>query len=388
MTDEHDIDDGPNSDAQYRAAVQRELTRLRGFLGQVSLDEVRSGDWFGKLLTFSMTKYVTKVDASYFREKYPDLPADAVAQARIQMASRYASLAGALTASAYSGTIAATIGSGGAASPLTLPAAGTTFVVDLAFISQLQLRLAYDISVLYQVPLDLDDPDDLWKLIRIAFGIKAGEIGGEAALKGVPVVVRPIVKKIFSGATLQATKSLPVVGKYLLQRNIIKFAIPVVSIPITTAVNYWLTRVNGRQALRAFRTEAKIIEAADRLTRSTVHHEQLLWVLWLIIQADGSIQEGERSLLHRVTRQVRATDPQLEALTHLRDVVEVDEEMVWSLLERTSGDLAPIYAAGSLAAAVDGKASKPELDTLRRLADVCGVDYDDSAIRKQAKSWS
>ncbi len=53
------------------------------------------------------------------------------------------------------------------------------------------------LQFLYGVPLDLDDPEDLWKLIRIAFAIQVGEDAGNAVLKGVPAVVRPVVKAIF-----------------------------------------------------------------------------------------------------------------------------------------------------------------------------------------------
>ncbi len=109
------------------------------------------------------------------------------------MASRYAALEGDLSAAAYSAAGATTIGSG-SASPLTLPAAAVTLMLDLTCITQLQLRLAYDISVLYRVPLDLSDPDDMWKLIRVAFTIKGGKLAREGITKAVPFVVRPLIK--------------------------------------------------------------------------------------------------------------------------------------------------------------------------------------------------
>lgn len=216
--------------------VKREVARTREFVSNLSMDDLKSGDWFAKLLAFSLNQYVTQVDAAYFKEKYPNLPPDAVVDARIKMAANYAAIEGALSSSAYTGAVAATIGSGGGASPLTLPAGGASFVIDLSYTSYLQLRMTHDISVLYAVPLDLNDPDDTWKLVKLAFGIKAGEAAGGAVMKGLPAFVRPIVKKIFSGSTLAALKSLPVVGKHLLQRNIIKFTIPGVTIPVTTAV--------------------------------------------------------------------------------------------------------------------------------------------------------
>jgi hypothetical protein len=66
-------------------------------------------------------------------------------------------------------------------------------MVDVAFITRLQLRLAYDVAVLYRVPLDLTDPDDMWKLIRVAFTIKSGEMAREGVAKAVPVIMRPVI---------------------------------------------------------------------------------------------------------------------------------------------------------------------------------------------------
>lgn len=379
-------EDDDETSTSDEGAVRREINRVRGFVRELSLDDLRQGAWFAKLLKFSLDRYVHEVDAGYFTAKYPNLPADAVVQARTQLAARYASIEGALSAGAYTGTVAATIGTGGGASPLTLPAAGASFVLDLVFTSQLQLRLAYDISVLYRVPLDLRDPEDLWKLIRVAFAIKGGEAGREAIGKGVPVLVRPLVKKIFSGSTLTAVKSLPVVGKYLLQRNIIKFTIPAVGVPLSMAVNYWSTKVAGREATKMFRSEARIVEAARRMTERTVHHTELLWVLWLIIKSDGLVHENERLLLKNVTAIVGDLNGELAALADLRSTIELDEEAVWSMLASATGNLQALYDAGVVAAAIDGRINVNEMRNLRTLAEYCSAPYDEDAIREAARA--
>jgi hypothetical protein len=79
-------------------------------------------------------------------------------------------------------------------------------MVDVAFITRLQLRLAYDVAVLYRVPLDLSDPDDMWKLIRVAFTIKSGEMAREGVAKAVPALMRPVIKRCYSRSVLTAAK--------------------------------------------------------------------------------------------------------------------------------------------------------------------------------------
>src|SRR5688572_25517996 len=120
--------------------------------------------WFARLLRRSLDAYARKVDAAYFAQKYPNLPRDAVADRRIALAQRYAALAGGVSATAYTLAVSATIGTAGGASPIGVPAAIGTFLVDLYYVTRLQLRLAYDLSVIYDHPVSLDDPEDLYDL--------------------------------------------------------------------------------------------------------------------------------------------------------------------------------------------------------------------------------
>ena len=371
-----------------RDQVRDELGRLQKFARGLRLDEVREGTWFSKLVRHSLDQYAHEVDAAYFERRYPGLPADAVVRARVDLAARHAGIAGGLSAGAYTGLVAATIGSGGGASPLTLPGAEASFVLDLLYVSQLQLKLAYDVAVLYWVPLDLDDPEDLWKLIRIAFVIKGREAGRGLVSKGVPALVRPVLMKVYSGGTLAAAKSLPVVGKYLLQRNVIKFAIPAVGVPLSIGVNHWSTRSAGAYAARVFRREAAIVEAARRMTDGTRHSAELLWVLWMVIKADGLVHENERLLLKQVTSILSDPESELAALSELDRTVNLQRNRVWALLEAADGDLLPLYAAAVEAAAVDGKINANELTVLRRVAVHCSAEFDEAAIRARATAYA
>ena len=55
---------GPASD--LRGRVRQELDRLRDLAQRFSLEEVRQGEWFARLLKFSLDQYVQEVDADYF----------------------------------------------------------------------------------------------------------------------------------------------------------------------------------------------------------------------------------------------------------------------------------------------------------------------------------
>lgn len=381
---ESDFDgiDDPFAESQLdemsdREHVEREQAELKEFVKGLTADDIRSGGWFTKLLTQALNTYTQKVDWQYFQEKYQGVPADAIVDQRIKMASRYAAVEGGLSGSAYTLAIVATLGSGGAASPGTVPAALATVLVDVAFLTQLQLRLAYDISVLYRVPLDVSDPEDLWKLVRVAFTIKGGEVAREGLLKVVPAVMRPVIKRFYSKGVLAAAKALPIVGKYLLQRNVIKVGIPLVGIPLAVLVNRYTTLVAGRHARAVFRNEARVIEVASNLTKRTQHPHLLPWVAWVAVMADGNISDDEALLMRHLVKLVREHHQVID--DELAQAIDADRAEVWQRMEGTRGDLSDLYKAANQVVTIDGDPSILERALLAELEDLCARNQHDAS---------
>ncbi|MGW5623467.1 hypothetical protein ACWEWP_22225 [Streptomyces olivaceus] len=362
--------DGPD-EAADRKVVEQEQAAIRDFVKGLSGDDIKSGNWFTKLAAHAMNTYTEKVDWKYFQDRYAGVPADAVVDQRIKMAARYAALEGGLSAGAYTAAVAATIGSLGGASPATFPAAVATVTVDVAFITQLQLRLAYDISVLYRVPIDAHDPDDLWKLIRVALTIKSGEAANKTVSKAVPVMVRPLVKRFYSNSALAAGRALPVVGKHLLQRNVIKIGIPLVGVPLAVLMNRYTTLVAGRHARAVFRNEARVIELAEGISERSRHPQLMLWVAWLVIRADAKakISNDEALLIRHLVMLVRERHGVVDE--QLAQVVEIDPDEVWKRVEAEPDDLSDILDAAWRVATVDGDLTPREETILAQLRKRC-----------------
>lgn len=358
-----------NDDDADRQIVEEERAKLREFIAGLSPDDIKSGGWLAKLVAQSLVSYTEKVDWQYFQERYEGVPADAIVDQRIKMAARYGALEGALSAGAYTGAIVATLGSLGGASPITLPAAVATLVVDVAFVTQLQLRLAYDIAVLYRVPLDLSDPEDMWKLIRVAFTIKGGEVVRDGVLKVVPAMVRPLIKSFYRGPVLAAARGLPFVGKFLLQRNVIKIGIPLVGVPLAAVVNRYTTLLAGRHAQAVFRNEARVIELAEGLCMRSLHPQLMLWVAWLVIKADNKISDDEALLIRHLVRLVREQHQVVDE--RLAQLVDVDPADVWLRLEAETGDLSDIIDAANRVATVDGPLNASEKAIIAELEGRC-----------------
>jgi uncharacterized protein (DUF697 family) len=366
--------------------VHRVIDDLRGAAKSYTIDDIKGGGWFVRFLHHCIDTYAKKVNAQYFKNKYPGLPPDLIVSRQIELAKKYAAVEGGLSGGAYSAAVAATIGSGGGASPITGPAALASFTVDLLFTTQLQFRLAYDMAVLYGAPLDTDDPEDLVDLLGVAFGIKAGEIAREALLKAVPEAVQQGVKGVFKGAVLEFMKALPVIGKYLLQRNLIKFAIPLVNVPLSAGMNYWWTGSIAKRAREIYRNRAALNEEAIKLVASVHDHRLLLRVVWFITQADGKYTEGEAVLMRSIARQLAAHGESDEILKELEGTINLDSASIAADIKALPEPMREhLFHAAVVGAAADREVSRSEVDALASLATMCGVGFEPGDVRREVE---
>ena len=371
MTDApaHDAASTSEDDGAAKEVVESQRAELRKFVKTLSPADIKSGNWFSELLTHALSSYTQKVDWAYFQEKYAGVPADVIVDQRIKMAARYAAIEGGLSAGAYTAAIVATIGSLGGASPATVPAAVATLMVDVTYVTRLQVRLAYDIAVLYRVQIDTSDPEDLWKLIRVAFTIRSGEFVSEGVIKVVPPLMRFVIKKYFSGGIRIAAQGLPFVGKTLLVRNVMKVGIPGVNIPLAVAINRYSTLVAGRHARSVFRNEARVIEVAQGLTQRSKHPQLMLWVAWLVITADTKISDNDALLMRHLVRLAREHH-QVED-EQLANLVDVNPADVWVRIEAEPGDLSDVLDAATRVAEVDGSLNAREKAVIAELRQRC-----------------
>lgn len=369
------------------STVRAQMEDLKGVASGLPPSAIRDGSWFVSFLAYILGTYAETVDAAYFKRKYPNIPADAVVARRIELAQRYSAIEGGLSAGAYSTAVAATIGTGGGASPLTLPAAVTSFVVDLLYTTKLQLELAYDLSVLYGHPIDLKDPEDLYDLFRVAFGVKAGEAFRGAAGRLAPEAARVAVKQVVKGANLAALKALPVIGKYMLQRNIIKFAIPVVAVPLSAFMNHYSTGAIGRMARQVYRDKASIREAArDLVTGAKDEPLLFLQVVYATLIVNGEPSAEGSWLMNALTLDLGGTPEGTAAVNSFRGLINIDVDKVLSDAAECEPRMRTVLLEAAMrAAAVDHNVTKADRSFLRRVAERCGLTLDEAKLDRLAK---
>jgi hypothetical protein len=345
-------------------------------------------NWFGKLLLHFLKVYREKVNAAYFLEKYPGLPSDAIVDRRIKSAQMAAAASGGTTGLANTALIAATIGSLGGASPLAVPATIVSIVADTAYVARLQLELAYDISVLYGYPLDFEDAEDLAVLLNLAFGIKVGEIFTRTLRGLAPEGTRLLVKNVASGATLGWLKALPVVGRYLLQRNIIKTAIPLVGIGLGTGMNYYLTGINGHRAKKIYRKRPSIFNVVNDFPLHKINDIGLLLdLIWLTISSDKDTSLEEDLLVIEVLNRLKKNGYDSDYEDFSKRVFFDKDKIFDCIAACTLEEKETLLKAVCLAAVVDGQLTTDELSFVREVALQLGIPFDEQALRELVKKF-
>lgn len=163
----------------------------------------------------------------------------------------------------------------------------------------------------------------------------------------------------------------PVVGKYLLQRNVIKMGIPVVGVPLAVVVNRHTTLIAGHHARDVFRNDARIIEVAERLTKQSLHPKLTLWVAWLVVTADDKIAEDEATLMRHLVRLVRQHYRIVD--DELASVIRINPADVWLRLDAEEGDLSDLIDVAEEVAQVDGPVTKQERAVIAAVQNRCEV---------------
>lgn len=205
----------------------------------------KSGEWLLVLIQKSFRNYYERANTEYFQQKYSSKDEEFIANKLTSVARRNASILGAVVGAAVStdeivGIL--TAGEGGVGLPANIAIACTAIASEALLLVKFQLQLVANLAKVYGVPLDPDDPEDILTILAFALGGSVADmagkfgmkVGGRLAAKGVRAVVK---KEVLATIKTLAAK----IGVKILQRTIVKYTVPVVSIGIGTGWNYFST---------------------------------------------------------------------------------------------------------------------------------------------------
>ena len=367
-----------------RARVTQGIDEARQFARELDFEQVKSGEWFVRLLQKVVQSYDRNARAEYFRQKYPGLPPDEIADVLISVATRYAAVAGGVAGAAATSAQVSTLASAGMTAPVFFGVIGS----EMIYLSRIQLRLVLDLSVLYDLQLDAEDPEDVLMVFGYAMGIAPAEIAGKFATRAAGGATRTLVKRYISKNVLKALQDFARrLGFRILQRTILKYTVPAVSAAVGGGYNYLSTRALGNIAKNQFKNLHKFSADLQHLvSRKNTYPLVFPAAALHLAKLDGEFSLKEYEMYKALISRMSFPEHTPEQLQHLAG----DEE---EILRAATGIEDPeerrtLVDVLVLMAASDGDLGDEEQRLLTILARRLEVPLDlDYARRKAAGYW-
>jgi hypothetical protein len=365
--------------------------------------------WFWRLIRWVLIIHAKKANLEFFERKYAGLPADVIAARRIKSAARFAGLAGFFCGAIISlSTIGAvtsalsTVASGFTASLVTvpvivisLPAALLAFGAEMAIIIRIQLHLAYDLFVLYRLPVDLEDPEEMFRIAGVAFGIKGAEVGGQALQRLLPQLAPQLLRKAMRTGLVRRKiqewfarrLSWQFARRYLGEGVLIRWLVPGIAVITATGWDYYSTKAIGGTLHSKIRRRGLAAKEVDKLDLKKVANVQLfIKSILALALTDHDLSETEFTFYSTLIEQLRQIHGD-EAVDAVRDITFFDWQVILAELAQIGDpeERKVFYEALVAAAVVEGQFRRAKRKRLASVAKMWDLPFDAKTIKARVE---
>ena len=184
----------------------------------------------------------------------------------------------------------------------------------MVYVSRIQLRLIYDLSVVYNLPLDLEDPEDIFLIFGYALGIAPAVFVGKGLQIATKSLTKRGVKQVFTKGTLKATQNIAAkIGVKVLQKTILKYAIPITSIGIGGLYNFTTTKSLGSIAKSHFKERGKLTDELQALISNQYKYDIVFpAAIMYMAKVDGVLKDKENDLYKALLLRISVNEHEKE----------------------------------------------------------------------------
>jgi len=274
---------------------------------------------------------------------------------------------------------------------ITVPTMLLVFGGEMAFTVRLQVRTAYDLCLLYGVPLDPDDPEDLWNIFLIGLGVKGGESVTHAIQQLMPKITAQQARKLLRGGLIRrrlqdwAAKNLSreFARRYLAEGFLLKLAVPGVSIFLGAGWNYFTTVGVGRAVQGRMRGRGLSSECIDQLEIADKAAPELVLATALnVISLDTHISDNELTAYKRLGSRLQEIHSDFDPQNLVGHWAEQGYWLSKVAMVQDMDVQSTILSAFETMAILDGRIERAEIKLLKQLAKLLGIEIDKSRLKK------
>ena len=252
--------------SKYKEQIEAEKKEILEIFDK---KDKKNGTWFLKLYNRVLSSYSKNINYEYFERKYSCHEKDVIAKKIIQGHCNYNTAVGVV------------IGGGGGF--FGLPGAIIATFPEIAIVSYNLLKMIYDISVIYDREIDINNPIEATRVLMLSFGIKGNEIANAALRTVIKESGKHAAKKATKRVALRALQNVATkIGVKVTQKSIkaiILRAIPVVGAIIGAAfcgaLDYFATRSVSIKSIFYYRTSDVLINQIISENRNQKYYKFL-----------------------------------------------------------------------------------------------------------------
>lgn len=366
-----------------KAKVSQGFDTATQFARGLDFEDVKNGEWFVELLRKVIYAYDRNARAEYFQQKYPGLSPDEIADILTSVTARYAAVAGGIAGAAATSAQLATLSSFGMTASLFVGTIGA----EMIYLARIQMRLVLDMSVVYDLQLDPEDPEDVLMVFGYALGVAPTDLMGTIAVEAAKDGTTALIKKFISKNVLKEIQRFArKLGFHILQRTIIKYAVPVASAAVGSSYNYLTTKSMGGIAKVHFRNRGKVSDELRTLvsrqnTYDLVFPAAALYMAHLDGETSPKEQELYRAMLSRMSFPEHTQAEFRKLANDATNLVEAAADIEDSELQRGLMDVLVLMAV------CDGKLAEQERDFLTKIARRLDVPLDLNEVERQTRDY-
>lgn len=369
------------SESRELIEVRQEIQRFKELFKEDPVEQIKNGTWFNKIVNIILTEHASKVNASYFKNKYIGLDNERIALKLVNTAAKYTSITGGLAASAASAAELSVLVTGG----WSFFAFGATLIGEMSYISYLQLKLVYDISIVLDAKLDISDPEDILTIFSYAFGINIWEDVANTVLKAGPRAVAYMGRKgLRSGIRRGMQNMVAKIGgvklaQKITEKGLLKLIVPGINVPIASALNYTFTKKLGKRAIVSLKRRGLVIKKLDELKNE--HRISRIITIPLIYQI-GIVDEPKEKACPNIEMQnnvVKHLNVSEEEENIIEELIEIEfNDFCKIMQEHSTDDIALCYVdIATYAHCLTRNKNKVKLE---KLAQILGVSIPEERI--------
>jgi tellurite resistance protein/RNA polymerase subunit RPABC4/transcription elongation factor Spt4 len=360
-----------------------EFEEQKKFAKTLKFEDVKNGEWFFLLLQKVVESYNRNARAEYFQQKYPGLEPDEIADKLISVAVRYAIIVGAVAGAATTANIAGIIASAGMTAALFV----STIGAEMLTLSQLQMRLILDLSVIYDLQINPEDPEDIMMVFGYALGVAPTEMIGKGMQVAAGAVTKGAIKQYISKGTLQSVKKVAnIFGFKILQRTIIKYAVPGASAAVGSGYNYLTTKSVGNIAKAHFKNRGQMTEELRILvSRQNTYDLAFPAAVMYVARVDGNYSQEEKEFYKAMISRM-SFDEHTQAEFH--KLIASEENILDAIAEIEDIEIRQsLMETIILMAIYDGELAQEERDFLENVAERLNIAIDIDEVEQRTKDY-